>query len=101
MKIQDILSFDKESYFNGAVQADWFYDERKAQLISSSYVFHGPRYFGVGEKDIDSAQHKLLDTARFAELIADKDKPKANNFIMTIAGYGMLLLIVSIYRQII
>ena len=89
MKIQNILSFDKESYFNGAVQADWFYDEQKAKMISAAYVFHGPRYFGVGEKDVDAKQHKLLDTASFAALVSDKNRQRSNDFIMTIAGYGM------------
>lgn len=40
MKISDLVYFDKERYFQGAIQADWFYDQSKMHSIASSYVFH-------------------------------------------------------------
>ena len=40
MKINDIVSFNKESFFNGAVQTEWFYDNKKVENIAESYVFH-------------------------------------------------------------
>ena len=47
MQIRDILKFNKDKYFGGAVQANWFYDADKVSAIADSYVFHGPKYHGV------------------------------------------------------
>lgn len=92
MKVCDIVRFNGERYFNGAVQTEWFYDENRIERVAKSYVFHGPKYFGVSAKDISKSAHTLIDTASFAEIIADKLYPpqpqKSNNFVMTIAGYG-------------
>lgn len=46
MQIQDIIEFDKKSYFGGAVQANWFYDDNKVKAITESYVFHEPNIMG-------------------------------------------------------
>lgn len=90
MKVNEIVSFSKESFFNGAVQTEWFYDNSKVGHIAESYVFHGPKYYGVSETDVSSGEHRLLDTASFTMNLTTKlytSKPD-NNFIMTIAGYG-------------
>ena len=90
MKISELVHFSKERCFNGAVQTEWFYDKERVKAVAESYVFHGPRYFGVSEKDIELGNHRLIDTASFALNIAQKlesDKP-TNSFVMTIAGYG-------------
>lgn len=90
MKVHDLVSFSKESFFNGAVQTEWFYDSEKIKAISASYVFHGPKYYGVSSEDVKSGEHRLMDTASFAKNIADKlySKYPGNSFVMTIAGYG-------------
>lgn len=92
MKVKDLVSFSEEKYFNGAVQTEWFYDPAKAEQVATSYVFHGPKYFGVSSQDVLQNSHRLVDTATFTQLICDKlygDAPAiTNNFIMTIAGYG-------------
>lgn len=90
MKIHDLLSFSKENYYNGAIQTDWFYDNSKARAIAGSYVFHGPKYFGVGRSDVSLGQHKLIDTASFAKCITERLYSHASdpNLLMTIAGYG-------------
>lgn len=92
MKIKDIVEFNKENYFNGAIQTEWFYDPTRVEKIATSYVFHGPRYYGVSSKDLARTSHTLIDTATFTRKIAYKltnDKSEGeNNFIMTIAGYG-------------
>ena len=31
MKVSQIVSFSKESFFNGAVQTEWFYDDKKVR----------------------------------------------------------------------
>ena len=46
MKVKDLVSFSKETFFNGAVQTEWFYDAQKAKTVAESYVFHGPKYYG-------------------------------------------------------
>ncbi|PGL72614.1 hypothetical protein [Bacillus sp. AFS055030] len=88
--IKDIIRFKSELYFNGAVQIDWFYQLEKQGEVSKSFVFHGPQYFGVGEEDVSYKSHRLVDTASFANVIADKlsNNNQGSNFIMTIAPYG-------------
>lgn len=90
MKINKILSFKKENIFDGAVQIDWFYDEKLRDIVSSSYIFHGPKYFGLSKEDIKANKHKLIDTASFIKNIADKIylDDSSNRFMLTIAGYG-------------
>jgi len=89
-QLQDILRFKKELYFNGAVQVDWFYNHEKQTEVAQSFVFHGPEYFGVSEEDISFKTHRLVDTATFTNILANKlygDSP-LSNFFMTIAPYG-------------
>jgi len=90
MKVSEIVRFGKERCFNGAVQTEWFYDSERVDLVAKSYMFHGPKYFGVSEADINLSRHKLIDTASFALNIAQKlvSKRPDNCFSMTIAGYG-------------
>lgn len=90
MKVNDIVSFSKDSFYNGAVQTEWFYDNERVGDIAGSYVFHGPKYYGVSGADVKAGEHRLIDTASFAKNLTDKlyaDKPD-NSFVMTIAGYG-------------
>lgn len=86
-QIKDILSFRYDLYFDGAVQADWFYDPKKAAKVASSYVFHGPKTHAV-EKN--QAGMNLIDTASFALKIAQKygNTENGSPITLTIAGYG-------------
>lgn len=78
MLIKDILEFNKKKYFGGAVQANWFYDEDKLADIASSYVFHGPKYHGVGQKETTNENYKLNDTATYAlKLLKNPKRRKA------------------------
>ena len=88
MLIKDILEFNHKKYFGGAVQANWFYDNEMAADIASSYVFHGPKYHGVGERDHNDLRYKLYDTASYAHILFRKAYDDTNRFNMTIAGYG-------------
>ena len=90
MKVKDLVSFSKETFFNGAVQTEWFYDAQKAKTVAESYVFHGPKYYGVSASDVKAGEHRLMDTASFAQTIAHKlySPTPGNSFVMTIAGYG-------------
>ncbi|MCM3364237.1 hypothetical protein ACTQ5K_08840 [Niallia sp. Sow4_A1] len=90
LQLKDIIRFKKELYFNGAVQVDWFYNYEKQEEVSKSFVFHGPEYFGVGEDDITFKSHRLVDTASFTNILANKlyGDSTDSNFFMTIAPYG-------------
>lgn len=89
-RFQDIIRFKKELYFNGAVQVDWFYNEVKQYDVASSFVFHGPEYFGVAKNEIAFKSHRLLDTASFMNVLVDKiyGESPLSNFFLTIAPYG-------------
>ena len=41
MKLNELIEFKKDLYFEGAVQIDWFYNTEKAQKVAENFVFHG------------------------------------------------------------
>ncbi len=90
MEIKNILKFKKENIFDGAVQIDWFYDQKLRNTVASSYIFHGPKYFGLTNEDVKANKHKLIDTASFIKNISNKIylDNSSNRFMLTIAGYG-------------
>jgi len=90
-KLNEIIRFQNERLFNGAVNLDWFLDNpEQAQSAADAFVFHGPTYHGVTQKDVgDSHGHQLQDTASFTHSIIRScagltEKP----FTLAIAGYG-------------
>ncbi len=90
-QLSDIVTFRGDRLFNGAVNIEWFgSDPDKAKLACEAFVFHGPEYHGVSQKDVgDSHGHKLIDTASFTRSIIRRcygleDQP----FTLAIAGYG-------------
>lgn len=88
MKIKDIISLKKDVIFGGAVQTEWFYEE-KAKVIAENFVFHGPDFFGVTDEDVEFKAHKLMDTCTYANMIANKlYSEDGNPIVLTIAGYG-------------
>lgn len=88
MEIKDLVTFKKDLFFDGAVQADWFYDNYKSDLVSRGFVFHGPKYFGVTEKDV--GDKRLIDTASFVKNLYERlyTNEDFNPFMLAIAGYG-------------
>lgn len=89
MQIKDILKFNKDKYFGGAVQANWFYETDKVKAIADSYVFHGPKYHGVDGQELQNSNYKLKDTATYAmKLVKRASETNSNRFCLTIAGYG-------------
>lgn len=89
MRIRDVLKFNKDKYFGGAVQANWFYEADKVKAIADSYVFHGPKYHGVSGQEYQNSSYKLNDTATYAMKLAKRtSETESNRFCMTIAGYG-------------
>jgi hypothetical protein len=86
MKLGEILEFRKDLYFNGAVEADWFYDPERADKVAVNYVFHGREYYGIHDLVADN---RLIDTISFTEKLGQKlHDPNANPLSLVIADYG-------------
>ena len=90
-RIGDLIRFQDERLFNGAVNLDWFLDDQeRASKAASAFVFHGPTYHGVTQSDVGDAHgHRLQDTTSFTHSIVRScaglsEKP----FTLAIAGYG-------------
>ena len=87
MELGKLLGFRKDLYFEGAVQADWFYDPEKAARVAENFVFHGKEYFGAEEQEIGSK--KRIDTISLVEMLAAKMvDDHSNAFTLAIADYG-------------
>lgn len=83
MRLGDVIEFRKDLYFEGAVQADWFYDVQKAAKVAENFVFHGKNYFGV------EAKKDSIDTISLVEALAKKlGKDSENPRSLAIADYG-------------
>jgi len=90
MQISDLVEFRNDLFFGGAVQLDWIYgDAKRAQEAASNFVFHGPKYHGVKQKD-SIEEHILVDTATFTKLIVESalNNEKEDPIALAIAGYG-------------
>ncbi|RPH52311.1 MAG: hypothetical protein EHM85_03425 [Desulfobacteraceae bacterium] len=90
-RLNDIVRFRGDRLFNGAVSISWFgTDEAKFKAASQAFIFHGPKYHGVQQKDVGSGHgHRLMDTASLAHAVVRRcygleDQP----FTLAIAGYG-------------
>ena len=84
MRIGDIIAFRKELYFEGAVQADWFYAPEKAAKVAANFVFHGKDYYGVESK----TKNKTIDTISLVKTLAEKFEDSSNPLSLAIADYG-------------
>lgn len=69
MELGKILEFRKDLYFEGAVQADWFYSKEKAAKVAENFVFHGKQYFGADDQGM---VEKKNDTISLVEELAEK-----------------------------
>lgn len=87
MELGKILEFRKDLYFEGAVQADWFYAQEKAAKVAENFVFHGKQYFGVEDQGIGNK--KRIDTISLVGALAEKmSDDHANTLTLAIADYG-------------
>ena len=86
MELGKILGFRRDLYFEGAVQADWFYSQEKAAKVAENFVFHGKQYFGVEDQ---GAGKKRIDTISLVEELTEKmSDDHANALTLAIADYG-------------
>lgn len=88
--LTDVAKFHIERLFNGAIDVDWLLsDPGKAQKVAESFVFHGPAYHGVSQKDIAETGHRLIDSASFFQNIVDAlVNDSGQPFTLAIAGFG-------------
>ena len=83
MRLGDIIEFRKDLYFDGAVQADWFYEPERASKVAENFVFHGKDYFGV------EAKRDSIDTVSLVKALSEKiGKEGVNPRSLAIADYG-------------
>lgn len=95
-KIGELVSFQNEYFFEGAVQLKWTQDrESQARLAASSFVFHGPRYHGAGNAENDGIEggYRLKDSASFVSNLIDSIHSglrgeDVNPYWLVVAGYG-------------
>ena len=87
MELGKILEFRKDLYFEGAVQADWFYSPDKAAKVAENFVFHGKQYFGLEEQN--TGINKRIDTISLVEeLVSKLNDDRSNALSLAIADYG-------------
>lgn len=87
MELGKIIEFRKDLYFEGAVQADWFYSKEKAAKVAENFVFHGKQYYGVEDQGIGAK--KRIDTISFVrELVEKLNDDRSNALSLAIADYG-------------
>lgn len=96
MEIGQVIRFEDERFFDGAVQLSWV--ERRperARAAAAAFVFHGPRYHGAAaaQQDGIDGNYRLKDTASFVrDLLGSMrtglDGREANAFWLAVAGYG-------------
>lgn len=86
--LKDLVLFRDDLYFEGAVQADWFYQPEQAATVARSFVFHGPKNHAVTQNELGG--HGLMDTASFVLHLAEKMEHPGDSSALTlaIAGYG-------------
>lgn len=87
MELGNILEFRKDLYFEGAVQADWFYSPERAAKVAENFVFHGNQYFGIEDQGVGNK--KRIDTISLVEeLVTKLNDERSNALSLAIADYG-------------
>ena len=77
MKLGEVVEFRKDLYFEGAVQADWFYNTEKANIVAENFVFHGKEYYGV--ENNNNLRQKRIDTISLVKNLAQKINDEQSN----------------------
>jgi len=96
MRIGELIRFDSDLFFEGAVQLRWLDAQPdRAKQAARNFVFHGPRYHGVDNTNLDVGvrDYPLIDTASFIrkliELLSNNDSLDEKNALwLAVAGYG-------------
>lgn len=94
--IGDLVRFDSDLFFEGAVQLRWLDGHPdRAKQAANNFVFHGPRYHGVDNANLEVGEidYPLIDTASFIrkliELLNNSgSSDEKNSLWLAVAGYG-------------
>lgn len=87
MRLGEVVEFRKDLYFEGAVQADWYYNKDKAGIVSENFVFHGKEYYGIDNSQ--SGKQRRIDTISFVKELSEKiSDENSNPLTLAIADYG-------------
>lgn len=96
MKIGDLVSFQQENFFEGAVQLRWLTERpEQAQLAANAFVFHGPHYHGAANAEAEGIEGGFLlkDSASFLQELLRSIQgglrgEECNPYWLVVAGYG-------------
>ncbi len=94
MRIGDVVQFQEQRFFNGAVQLGWVCSRPQlAEDAARAFVFHGPRYHGGDDGSGLDQAYRLKDTASFAHdlltaMVAASNGREVNPYWLAVAGYG-------------
>jgi hypothetical protein len=96
MKIGEIVNFQSENFFEGAVQLRWANDRpEQAKKAAEAFIFHGPRYHAASDAESDGIEggYRLKDSASFvsdllSSVHAGLEEKEVNPYWLVVAGYG-------------
>jgi hypothetical protein len=96
MKRGDLVSFQQEEFFEGAVQLRWLTERpEQAQLAANAFVFHGPHYHGAANAEAEGIEggYLLKDSASFLQELLRSIQSglrgeECNPYWLVVAGYG-------------
>ncbi|GLP97003.1 hypothetical protein [Paraferrimonas sedimenticola] len=96
MKVENIVRFNNELFFEGAVQLSWLEKRpEQAQKAAESFVFHGPKYHSANAAESEGidGNYQLKDTSSFvndllSSLIKSQRGYDAVPYSLVVAGYG-------------
>jgi len=96
MKVGEIVNFQSESFFEGAVQLRWANDRpEQAKNAAEAFIFHGPKYHAANEAENDGIEggYRLKDSASFVNdllgsIHSGLQGKEVNPYWLVVAGYG-------------
>ena len=90
MKFKDVAEFRSGSLFNGAIDLDWYLNDRDtAKKVAESYIFHGKKnHTGVTNTNQFVTGASLTDSITMTNNLLDSINSKNPKMLLSIAGYG-------------
>jgi|GEM_PF-1047894 len=96
MKVGEIVNFQSENFFEGAVQLRWANDRpEQAKNAAEAFIFHGPKYHAANEAESDGIEggYRLKDSASFVDdllgsIYSGLQGKEVNPYWLVVAGYG-------------
>jgi len=90
MKFKDVAEFRSGSLFNGAIDLDWYLNDRStAKKVAESYIFHGKKNHTGDVKNNQFNKGKTLtDSITMTKELLDSINCEKTKMLLSIAGYG-------------